>query len=72
MTQALNQPYRAASPGRPQQKRLGQSESWGDKQVALWRDSAYTSARAARDRSLAEQLHTRQCGGREGVGDTVL
>lgn len=72
VTQGPNQSYRAASPGRPQLKRLDQSGSWGDEQVALWHDSAYTSARAARDRSLAEQLHTRQCGGREGVGDTVL
>lgn len=72
VTQALNQSHHAISPGQPQWKRLNQSGCWADEQVALWRDSAYTSARAARDRSLAEQLHTRQCGGREGVGDTVL
>lgn len=72
VTQASSQSYQASSPGRPQWEHLGQSESWGDEQVTLWHHSAYTSARAARDRSLAEQLHTRQCGGREGVGDTVL
>lgn len=72
VTQVPSQSSSRTSPGRPQWKRLVQSGTWGDEQVALWHDSAYTSARAARDRTLAEQLHTRQCGGREGVGDTVL
>lgn len=52
VTQASGQSYQARSPGRPQWKHLDQSGSWGDEQVTLWRHSAYTSARAARDRSL--------------------
>lgn len=64
---APNQSPSGASPEPPPWERLDQSEPRGDEQVALWRESAYTSARAARDRSLAEQLHSRQCGGRQGL-----